>query len=185
MKKILFLSFSLLLIFLAAFYLINQKAGQNKNTIRENKIMLTITSSVFKQNEEIPEIYTCRGQGINPPLEISGVPSTTKSLALILDDPDAPSGTFNHWLIWNINPNTQKIKEGQFPNGAVVGKNSSGQNNYVAPCPPSGIHRYFFKFYALDEMLNIAESSNKSDLENAMQNHIIAQGELMGTVKSK
>lgn len=185
MKKILLLLIAFLLIFLAVFFLLKKPVAQNKNTARENKTMLTVTSPVFKQNEEIPEIYTCRGQGINPPLEISGVPSTAKSLALIMDDPDAPSGNFNHLVIWNINPKISEIQEGKLPDEAVVGKNSANQNSYVEPCPPSGTHRYFFKIYALGEMLNIAESSNKSDLESAMKNHIIAQGELMGIVKSK
>lgn len=141
---------------------------------------MKIKSSAFENNEKIPRKYTCQGEDINPPLEFSEIPKETKSLALIMDDPDAPLGTWDHWIIWNIPPETKEIKEGEVPVNAIQGKNSWGKNSYGGPCPPSGTHRYFFKLYALNEILNINENSKKSDLEKAMKGHIIARAELIG-----
>jgi len=138
---------------------------------------MQITSPAFAHNESIPKKYTCQGEDINPPLTISDIPQGTVSLTLIHDDPDAPMGTWDHWLIWNIKP-VAEIKENSVP--GTQGKNSSGKSCYGGPCPPSGTHRYFFKLYALDCEIALSEGANKSDLEAAMANHILAQAELMG-----
>src|SRR3990172_6846882 len=101
---------------------------------------MKIKSSAFEENQLIPEIYTCEGDNINPPLEISGVPANAKSLALIMDDPDAPRGTFTHWLMWNIPPDTTKIQENDWVEGVEQGLNDGGELGYLGPCPPSGTH---------------------------------------------
>lgn len=138
---------------------------------------LVVKSSVFEKNKLIPSKYTCDGENINPPLTVEGVPEKAKSLALIIEDPDAPAGLFIHWLIWNL-PVAGTIEEHSAP--GTEGLNSSKKRGYSGPCPPSGTHRYFFKVYALDTKLNVATLSEKEDVETAMQGHILAQGELMG-----
>jgi len=142
--------------------------------------MIQITSSAFYQGEVIPKQYTCDGAGINPPLNFSNIPQEAKSLVLIVDDPDAPIGTFTHWLVWNISPQTLEIKENSLPQNAVEGTNTSGRTKYISPCPPSGQHRYFFKIYALDIILNLSSNSDRKVLENAMTGHVLDNGELMG-----
>lgn len=154
---------------------------------KETKKMedLSITSPAFDHKMAIPGRYTCDGRDINPPLLIESVPSETKSLALIMDDPDAPVGNWVHWVIWNIPPRTREIKENSLPSGAMQGLSSWKRNSYGGPCPPYGTHRYFFKLYALDTTLNLTPASTKADLEHAMQGHILAHGELMGTYRRK
>jgi Raf kinase inhibitor-like YbhB/YbcL family protein len=138
---------------------------------------LTISSPEFGQKDFIPSRYTCEGDNVNPPLTIKNIPAETKSLALIVDDPDAPGGTFIHWLIWNINP-TEMILENTSP--GTEGNNSFGTASYQGPCPPTGTHRYFFKVYALDKFLDIEEEAKLETLEKAMKDHIIGYGELIG-----
>ncbi len=145
---------------------------------------LKLASPAFKNNEMIPAKYTCRGEDINPALEISGVPSNAKSLALIVDDPDAPAGIWVHWVVWNMPP-TQKINEDSVPPGSSQGVTDFGRPGYGGPCPPSGTHRYFFKLYALDSNLNLGPNTKKSDLENAMKGHILAQTQLIGLYTKK
>ncbi|MEK6949864.1 MAG: YbhB/YbcL family Raf kinase inhibitor-like protein, partial [Nanoarchaeota archaeon] len=128
--------------------------------------------------------YTCDGDDTNPELNIADVPKNAKSLVLINDDPDAPVGVWDHWIVFNIPPTTNKINKGKEPAGSG-GKNSWGRTGYGGPCPPSGVHRYFFKMYALDTMLNLKEGATKKEIESAMQGHIIAKTELMGTYKRK
>jgi len=140
---------------------------------------MQITSPSFNNNQNIPEKFTCKGQNINPQLNIEQIPKQTKSLALIMYDPDAPKGTWTHWIMWNI-PIITEIKEDSVPQNSVQGLNSAKQNNYMGPCPPSGTHRYFFKVYALDTTLNISQNSTKANLEQAMQNHILEKTELIG-----
>ncbi len=140
---------------------------------------MKITSPAFGNMQEMPEKYGCKGANVNPALAIEGIPKNAKSLALIVDDPDAPAGTWVHWVVWNI-PITSEIKENSVPSGAVQGKNDFGKNSYGGPCPPSGTHRYFFKLYALDTLLNLREGASKKDLENAMKDHIIAEAKLVG-----
>lgn len=146
---------------------------------------LTITSTVFADGAAIPARYTCDGEDINPPLAFGSVPSGARSLALIVDDPDAPVGTWVHWVLWNIPPDVREIGEGSLPPGAKQGKNDFKRNSYGGPCPPSGTHRYYFKLYALDETLDLGTSTTKSALEKAMQGHILAQGRLMGTYRRR
>lgn len=146
---------------------------------------MKLTSTEFLNKSEIPSLYTCDGQNFNPPLSLSGVPAPAKSLALIVDDPDATVGTWDHWVIWNISPAVAEIAENSVPSGAIVGQNSWSEKKYGGPCPPSGSHRYFFKLYALDTMLNISSDSNVHDLIAAMQNHILTETELMGTYQRK
>jgi Raf kinase inhibitor-like YbhB/YbcL family protein len=138
---------------------------------------LEVTSALFKQNEFIPRRYTFDGLNVNPPLNFDHIPKEAKSLAIIVDDPDAPSGTWVHWVIWNI-PVTHHLKENDAP--GQQGMNDSGKQVYSGPCPPRGTHRYFFKVYALNCMLEIHAGSNKEDLEQAMEGHIIGFGELIG-----
>jgi len=140
---------------------------------------MKIQSPSFDNNSNIPDKYTMHGENINPPLEVSDVPESAQSLVLIVDDPDAPSGLWIHWTLWNIDPKTNLIKENSVPEGAVQGK-TSRENHYSGPKPPSGTHRYFFKLYALDTKLDLPETADIEALMNAMQNHIIDQAELIG-----
>ncbi len=142
---------------------------------------LTVKSPMFENNKPIPLKYSCDGEEVNPPLTIEGIPASAKTLALIIDDPDAPRGTFDHWIVWNI-PTTGKIEENNVP--GIEGVNSAGQRTYVGMCPPSGSHRYFFKIYALDAKVDLKpEATRKKDLEKAMQGHVLAKGELVGTYR--
>ena len=143
---------------------------------------MNLTSPAFQNNAPTPSEYTCDGANLSPPLEISDAPSNAKSLALVMDDPDAPVGTWDHWVVFNIASAIREIPKGTEPNG-VGGRNSWGRTGYGGPCPPSGAHRYFFKLYALDTTLNLPEGSTKKELESAMQGHIVAQAQLMGTYK--
>lgn len=138
---------------------------------------LKIRSVAFSDGGHIPAKYTCEGENVSPPLEFTGIPENTKSLALIVEDPDAPRGVYDHWVVWNIPPN-QQIAENSQP--GIGGKNSFGNTNYGGPCPPSGSHRYFFKIYALDIELDIRPGSDKKTLHDAMKNHLVASAELMG-----
>jgi Raf kinase inhibitor-like YbhB/YbcL family protein len=147
---------------------------------------LTISSRAFAAGEPIPVQYSCVGKGISPPLGWSDAPAGTKSFALIMDDPDAPMGTYVHWVIFNLPaPSTglpAAISGGaKLADGSVQGTNSSGRTGYTGPCPPSGTHRYYFKLYALDSTLSLGSSAGKDQLLQAIQGHILAQGELMGT----
>jgi Raf kinase inhibitor-like YbhB/YbcL family protein len=139
---------------------------------------LVIKSPLFEHNKQIPKKYTCDGESINPPLTIEGTPKEAKTLALIMDDPDAPRGTFDHWVVWNIAASTAKIAEHSAP--GTEGLNGMRKPGYTGPCPPSGTHRYFFKVYALDTELKLTAKTTKRELEKAMQNHILAKGELIG-----
>lgn len=143
---------------------------------------LKITSPAFANNGDIPMKYTCEGQQVSPPLEISGIPSGTKSLALIVHDPDAPmTGGFTHWVVWNIDPSIHSIPEGF--DGADQGFNGAKKSGYIGMCPPKGTHHYHFKIYALDTRLNINKESGKTELEKSMKGHVIAQAELVGLYK--
>lgn len=130
----------------------------------------------------IPVRYTCKGLDVSPELIIDGVPGNAKSLALIMDDPDAPVGTFVHWVVWNIPPDTKKLTTGQVPPG-YQGMTDFRKRGYGGPCPPSGIHRYYFKLYALDSSLHLSPDSTKNDLEQVMQGHITDFVNLIGLFK--
>jgi Raf kinase inhibitor-like YbhB/YbcL family protein len=141
---------------------------------------MKISTHAFSERRAIPERFTADGKNVNPPLVISGVPTEVKSLALIVDDPDAPMGVWSHWLVWNIKPGTSAIEEDSVPAGAVVGRNDAGTAKYVGPSPPSGTHRYFFRLYALDTKLDLPAGSPRADLDAAMHGHILARAELLG-----
>ena len=138
---------------------------------------LKISTTAFDNENFISSKYSCEGKSINPPLEISGIPKEAKTLALIIEDPDAPQGIFDHWVVWNIEP-VEKIQENSVP--GVQGRNSFGKVEYDGPCPPWGIHRYLFKVYALDTKLDLDEGAEKKQLLEAMQGHILTMNEVMG-----
>ncbi|MCH8306351.1 MAG: YbhB/YbcL family Raf kinase inhibitor-like protein [Candidatus Marinimicrobia bacterium] len=148
---------------------------------------LTISSTAFSEGERIPDKYTCEGEDISPQLTWRDAPEGTKSFSLICDDPDAPMGTWDHWLIYNIPADSEGLSEAvptdeSLTDGSKQGLNSWEKKSYGGPCPPPGDpHRYFFKLYALDTMLTLTGDVNKSTLENAMQEHILAEAQLMGT----
>jgi Raf kinase inhibitor-like YbhB/YbcL family protein len=144
---------------------------------------LHITSPAFQNNGAIPRQYTCDGKDISPPLVIENCPKETQSIALICDDPDASIGTWVHWVVWNIDPTAKEIAENAVPKGAVEGMSDFKRHSYGGPCPPSGTHRYFFKIYALDTMLDISANSTKSALEKAIKGHILAEGQIIGLYK--
>ncbi len=140
---------------------------------------LIITSPVFQFNQRIPTKYTGDGEDVNPPLSIDGIPQDTKSLALIVDDPDSPTGTFDHWVVWNISPSQNRIAENTVP--GIQGLNSCNQLGYTGPYPPPGKpHRYIFRVFALDTKLCLGDSSTKKDLERAMKGHVLKEGKLVG-----
>ncbi len=143
---------------------------------------LKLLSQVFRDGAAIPVQYTCKGQNVNPPMNIAGVPAGTNSLALIMHDPDAVSGDFVHWLVWDIPASTETIAVNSLPAGAIQGLNSSGKNQYMGPCPPAGtgIHRYMFELYALDTNLGLPAGSSRAELEKVMQSHILAKHTLTG-----
>jgi Raf kinase inhibitor-like YbhB/YbcL family protein len=141
---------------------------------------LSLASPAFQDNGDIPAKFTCQGDDINPPLEIGNVPGGAKSLVLIMDDPDAPMGTWDHWVVWNIAPETSGVPEDSVPQGAVQGRNSWGRSDYGGPCPPSGKHRYVFRLYALDTGLDLSGSSGKADVQKAMEGHVIGKTQLVG-----
>jgi len=145
---------------------------------------MKITSSAFQEGGNIPSKFSCDGANTSPPLQISDVPSEAKSLVLIVDDPDAPTGLFTHWAVWNISPQTTTIGEGSTPKG-MQGTNDFGKSGYGGPCPPSGTHRYYFKIFALDRELDLPFGAKRGQLDAAMKGHVIAQGELMGRYSKK
>jgi Raf kinase inhibitor-like YbhB/YbcL family protein len=145
-----------------------------------NEMSIRISSTAFMEGGKIPKIYTCDDQNVSPPLAWTGVPTKTVSLALIMDDPDAPSGTWVHWVSFNIPPNLTSLGQGKRGIG-TDGKNDFGKLGYGGPCPPRGsTHRYFIKIYALDQTPDLKVGATKAQVENAMKGHILAQGELMG-----
>ncbi len=145
-----------------------------------NAVTMKITSPVFSPNAPIPSKYTCDRENMSPPLILSNIPPKTESIAIILDDPDAPSGSWIHWLIWNISPSILEIGENSVPQGAVEGITSFGTTGYGGPCPPSGNHRYIFKAFALDTVLDLGPEANKQVLERALDGHILDSTELIG-----
>jgi len=142
---------------------------------------MKITSTAFENNQPIPAKYTCQGENINPQLRFDGIPSSSKSLVLIMHDPDAPiSGGWTHWTIINMDPTTVGIEENAKPGSGTEAGTNFGKPGYGGPCPPSGTHRYFFKLYALDTMLELSPQVDKAAIEGAMKEHVIDQAELVG-----
>ena len=151
---------------------------ENIIQIKTSQVMI-LSSSAFENNGTIPLVYTCDGSDISPPLTITNVPKNTQSLALIVEDPDTPRGTVTHWIVWNILPQKSQFVEGEkidYPQGINV----FGTVDYKGPCPPSGTHRYFFKLYALDTILDLVDGSTKDNLMEAMNGHILEQSALIG-----
>lgn len=146
---------------------------------------MKISSPAFHEGGTIPERFSRNGQNVNPALRIDGAPAEAKSLALIVDDPDAPVGLFTHWLVWNIDPKASEIAEGSMPKGGVQGTNDFPDQRYDGPQPPSGTHRYYFKIFALDRTLDLKPGAKRREVDAAMKGHVIGQGELMGKYSKK
>jgi Raf kinase inhibitor-like YbhB/YbcL family protein len=146
---------------------------------------MKLSSPAFENYAAIPQKYSCEGTGVNPPLLIQEVPADAKSLVLLIDDPDAPGGTFNHWVMWNIPPTTKKIGEDEIPPGAIEGENSSGEIGFIAPCPPTGIHNYRFILWALNQPLAIPEGATREQVESTLEQFVLARAELVGTYQKK
>jgi len=152
----------------------------------ESMDKIELWSTAFGTGESIPSDFTCDGADISPPIEWSGVPAAAKSLAVIAEDPDAPGGNWVHWLIYNLSPHLDQLPAGipqkaDLPGGGLQGRNDFGGIGYGGPCPPRGVHRYSFKIYALDALLHLNPGATKKELLNAMQGHVLAEGQLMGT----
>ena len=146
---------------------------------------IQVLSTAFEEGGMIPPQYTCDGQDISPPLSWQSIPEGTRSIALIADDPDAPMGTFVHWVLYDLPADVRELQENvpdakTLSNGAKQGANGFGRIGYGGPCPPSGTHRYFFKIYALDTATNLLPGQKKAQLLRAMEGHILAQGQIMG-----
>jgi Raf kinase inhibitor-like YbhB/YbcL family protein len=151
---------------------------------------MKLNSRAFVQGRTIPSKYTCDGKDVSPPLAWTETPPATKSLALIVDDPDAPMGTWVHWVVYHLPPTTRQLPEGlpideRLPDGTNQGKTDFGRTGYGGPCPPSGTHRYFFRLFALDTELSLPPASTAKQLKAAMRGHILAEAELMGTYRKK
>lgn len=153
-----------------------------------NTMAIKVMSSVFEEGGMIPRKYTCDGADVSPPLAWTGVPEAAKSLALISDDPDAPMGTWVHWVLYDLPANIKELPEAVPPDkelrtGAKQGRNDFRRIGYGGPCPPGGTHRYYFKLYALDTVLNLPSGATKAELLKAMEGRVLAQGQLMGKYK--
>lgn len=146
---------------------------------------LSIESSDFANNTLMPVQYTCDGADNSPSLLWKESPAQTQSYVLIVDDPDAPAGTWVHWVLFNIPADIRQLEASEAPKGAISGKNSWGSTGYRGPCPPSGTHRYFFKLYALDTILTLNTTANKQDVVKAMQGHVLESSELIGLYKRR
>ncbi|MGD8405872.1 MAG: YbhB/YbcL family Raf kinase inhibitor-like protein [Anaerolineales bacterium] len=156
---------------------------ENSSEAMESFLPLELSSTAFTDGEPIPLRYSCDGEDISPPLTWGDPPTGTQSFALIMDDPDAPVGTWDHWIVFNIPADVREFPEAVSSGNvsATLGKNSWGRNSYGGPCPPGGTHRYFFKLYALDIPLSLDENANKEQVLSALEGHILAEAELMGT----
>lgn len=173
--------FSMLLFFFIVILTIGSMDLNGRNEMK-------ITSNAFQNECMIPDKYTCKGQDISPSLKWEGAPPGTKSFVIICDDPDAPVGTWDHWLLFNIPASVTELNENipdlpELANGIRQGKNSWGRTDYGGPCPPSGTHRYFFKLFALDAMLDLKPGADKKQIMRAMEGHILGKAELMGKFK--
>jgi Raf kinase inhibitor-like YbhB/YbcL family protein len=178
-KKELFITLLIIVIVTLGFYFYT---NTNMNSQEKNNGTFSIKSAAFKHNELIPSEYTCDGSDFNPPFEIENTPKETRSLVLIMDDPDAPAGVWDHWIKWNIPTTVKVIEEGVEPEG-ISGTGTSGNSDYHGPCPPSGTHRYIFKVYALDTLLNLSPGASKKEVEKTMEGHILQEARLIGLYK--
>ncbi|MGZ9235834.1 MAG: YbhB/YbcL family Raf kinase inhibitor-like protein [Anaerolineales bacterium] len=166
----------------------SESPATNEIPITEATMSLEVTSDAFTNGQSIPAKYSCIGKNISPALAWNEPPAGTQSFALLVDDPDAPMGTWVHWVLFNIPADTRHLPEdlpitgkNVDPNAIYVGKNSSGNTRYDGPCPPSGTHRYYFRLYALDTTINLLPGATKDQVLKEMDGHILAQGEIMGT----
>jgi len=185
-----FLRQSVNLLGLVGLSLVGCNSANNNSTSTDSqtpsdKNTMNLESQAFNANEMIPSQYTCDGEEISPELHWDAPPTGTQSLALIVDDPDAPGQTFVHWVVYDIPPETRQLPQGipaqePLPKGGTQGKNDFGDLGYGGPCPPSGTHRYFFKLYALDRQLGLEAGATKEQLQAAMSGHILASSELIG-----
>jgi Raf kinase inhibitor-like YbhB/YbcL family protein len=141
----------------------------------------SLTSPAFLPGQPIPDQFALAHENLSPPLHIDGIPPQAKSLALVIEDPDAPSGLFIHWVLWNIPPTTTTLNKGQVPPGALQGKNSHGDLRYDGPSPPSGTHRYFFRLFAVSTLLTLPPGADRATLLAALRGHIVGTATLMGT----
>ena len=158
---------------------------------KAGKMSIQVTSAAFNEGGSIPAKYTCDGINVSPPLKWASIPDTTKSIALIVDDPDAPRGDWVHWVVYDLPASLRELPEKVPPdekilgNGGRQGATDFGKIGYGGPCPPSGTHRYFFKVYALDKLLGLAPGATKAQLLKAMEGHVLAEGQLMGKYKRR
>jgi Raf kinase inhibitor-like YbhB/YbcL family protein len=159
--------------------------AQRKRATKRKEVAMSdsfqLSSPAFDSGERIPVRYTCQGENVSPPLDLSGIPANAQSLAIILHDPDAPHGDYLHWAMWDIHPNITNIPEDAVPIGAVTGTNDFGDEGYGGPCPPSGTHRYEFDLYALDTPLGLAAGSDRAKVMKAIDSHTLAQTQLVGS----
>ena len=170
---------------LAIFFLAGCAAGKQEATEEEGVPSMQISSNAFHEGAPIPKEYTADGKNVSPPIHWTGAPDSTKSFALVCEDPDAPRGIWTHWVLFNVPPETHELHEGMPTHAVVLGGAKQGMNDfrktgYGGPDPPRGTHRYEFKVYALDSLLDLPESTNRQQLLEAMKGHILAKGQLMG-----
>ena len=179
MRLVLIILIIIIALILAGWWLANQSG--NTITVKNSfNMSLSLTSPVLQAEGTIPSLYTCDGDNLSLPLKIESVPAAAKSLALVVDDPDAPNGSFIHWLVWNLPPTTQDLMEGVTPSPATAGTNSAGQVGYSGPCPPSGEHRYIFKLLALDTELDLPVSTTIKEFNQAIAGHVLEEATLAG-----
>ncbi len=188
MQKLSFLSFIVLLLFVVQCQ--SKPKAQRETKKEEGKIAMKLMSPAFEEGGMIPAKFTCDGEDFSPALSWEGVPAGTQSFALIADDPDAPMGTWVHWVMYNIPDTTRHLDEAvpvveKLPDGSLQGINDFRKIGYGGPCPPSGVHRYYFKLYALDAKLKLPAGSTKAELLRAMAGHILGKAEFMGKYSRK
>lgn len=184
-SKILIIIIFLILIFGGIFFWQKSKKSEKEILLPKVPKIMKISSPAFENNSQIPEKYTCEGENINPPLEIRDLPEGTQSLVLIVDDPDAPGGTFLHWLVFNIDPKITSIEENSIPLGGIQGRNDFGKEKYGGPCPPFGEHRYYFKIYALSKKLNLKSGASLKEVEKEMEGSVLDESQLIGLYQRK
>lgn len=154
--------------------------GDGEEVTTQVPAAIEVTSSAFAADEQIPVVYSCAGRNISPPLEWTGIPEQAREVALVVDDPDAPRGTFTHWILFGLSPSTSSLAEDSVPQGAQQAKNSAGRAEYAGPCPPSGTHHYRFTVYALDAPLELDDGADTGEALDAISEHAVAQGRLVG-----
>lgn len=179
MKKILLIFCIIVILIVSAKFVLHKDILAN---IKEGNMKITTD---FDHNSNIPSKYTCDGQDLAPDLIISDVPTDAKELVLIVDDPDAPMGTWVHWVVYNIPVETKKIEYKNLPKATKQGMTDFGRIGWGGPCPPSGTHRYFFKLYAINKNLNLAQGATKFQIENEIKDNIIEKAEIIGLYKRK